>query len=335
MGTVLMERDTVIKQIIKEHLGNASVYKKLTAAEASAAMIKLRYKFDDFRNKHKKTLGTNILTFFRRSLNQHGCNVAKFRATIKAHKTPPKTRPNIATCGTFLGSVSNWLDYHLQPLMKFLPWCVKDSKSFRDELIQLDIPPNAKLFTFDAVSMYSNIDLDHGLAIMQLWLDTAERESSHLIPTKAILDALELVMRNNIMKFGDTHFLQLIGTAMGTPVAVMFANLYFGFHEKNKLIPKYQRNLKRLQKHFRFIDDVFGIWLGNTDEEWEQMKRDYNDFGILKWDFTIPATSVDFFNNMDREWQDSDKDLPKTESPISLHTTSFSTPTRMHERNHL
>jgi hypothetical protein len=42
MGTVLMERDTVIKQIIKEHLGNASVYKKLTAAEANAAMIKLR-----------------------------------------------------------------------------------------------------------------------------------------------------------------------------------------------------------------------------------------------------------------------------------------------------
>jgi hypothetical protein len=151
--------------------------------------------------------------------------------------------------------------------MKFLPWCVKDSKSFRDELIQLEIPPNTKLFTFDAVSMYSNIDLDHGLAIMQLWLETTEHESSHLIPAKAILDALELVMRNNIMKFGDTHFLQLIGTAMGTPVAVMFANLFFGFHEK-KLIPKYQGNLKCLQKHFRFIDDVFRIWLGSTDEEW-------------------------------------------------------------------
>ncbi len=81
------------------------------------------------------------------------------------------------------------------------------------------------------------------------------------------MDALELVMRNNIMAFGDTNFLQLIGTAMGTPVAVMFANLYFGFREKNTIIPKYQQNLKRLLKHFRFIDDVFGIWLGQTDEE--------------------------------------------------------------------
>jgi hypothetical protein len=64
--------------------------------------------------------------------------------------------------------------------------------------------------------MYSNIDLDHGLEIMQLWLESLEQENNHFIPTKAILDALELVMRNNIMAFGDTNFLQLIGTAMGT-----------------------------------------------------------------------------------------------------------------------
>ena len=80
--------------------------------------------------------------------------------------------------------------------------------------------------------MYSNTDLEHGLDIMQIWLESLEQETSHSIPTKAILDALKLVMRNNIMTFGDTHFLQLIRTAMGTPVAVMFANLYFGFQEK-------------------------------------------------------------------------------------------------------
>ncbi len=77
--------------------------------------------------------------------------------------------------------------------------------------------------------MYSNIDLDHGLEIMQLWLESLEQENNHFIPTKAILDALELVMRKNIMTFSDTNFLQLIRTAMGTPVAVMFAKLYFGF----------------------------------------------------------------------------------------------------------
>jgi hypothetical protein len=38
-------------------------------------------------------------------------------------------------------------------------------------------------------------------------------------------------MRFNILKFGDTFFLQKIGTAMGTSCGVIFANLYFAWHE--------------------------------------------------------------------------------------------------------
>ncbi len=130
------------------------------------------------------------------------------------HKNPPKTRPVVATCGTFLGSVSKWLDYQLQPLMQYMPWCIKDSKTYRDELIQLEILQNAKLFMLDMISIYFNIDLDHRITIMHLWLKSPIPEANHSIPTKAILDARELVMRNNIMKLGDTCFQQLIGTAM-------------------------------------------------------------------------------------------------------------------------
>lgn len=54
--------------------------------------------------------------------------------------------------------------------------------------------------------MYSNIDLNHGIAIMRFWLESLELEESHSIPTKAILDALELVVRSNIMTLGDKCF---------------------------------------------------------------------------------------------------------------------------------
>lgn len=59
----------------------------------------------------------------------------------------------------------------LQKIMKQLPWCIKDSATFRNEVIQIEVPENAKLVTFDAISMYSNIDLDHANAIMQHWLE--------------------------------------------------------------------------------------------------------------------------------------------------------------------
>ncbi|KAL7478179.1 hypothetical protein ACHAW6_003955 [Cyclotella cf. meneghiniana] len=63
------------------------------------------------------------------------------------------------------------------------------------------------------------------------------------------------------MKFGDTFFLQKIGTAMGTSCAVIFANLYYAWHEKPS---SYQ-----------------SICIGN-EEEFEHYIQDLNTFGILK-----------------------------------------------------
>ena len=84
------------------------------------------------------------------------------------------------------------------------------------------------------------------------------------------------------MQFGDSFFLQLVGTTMGTSVAVIFANLYFGWRERSVILPKYCDSLKRVFHHSQFIDDVFFIWLGPMDDSWNQLVDDYNDFGILK-----------------------------------------------------
>ena len=163
MGTVLIERDKIIHQVIKEHLGNKNTYRQLNCHETNAQIRKLSYHFDAFTSEFKTELGGETTTFLHRSKRQFGHNISKFRATIKVHKNPPKTRPVVATCGTYLGSLSKWLDQQLQALMTFLPWCTKDSQTLRDELIPLEIPNLARLFSFDAVSMYSNIDLDHAM----------------------------------------------------------------------------------------------------------------------------------------------------------------------------
>ena len=45
------------------------------------------------------------------------------------------------------------------------------------------------------------------------------------------VELLEWVLTNNFIVFGDTYWLQIKGTAMGTPVAVTFANIYLGMLE--------------------------------------------------------------------------------------------------------
>ncbi len=101
------------------------------------------------------------------------------------------------------------------------------------------------MVTFDAIFMYSNIDLNHARTVMKHWQESYVHENiTDTLPHDTILEALDLVMCHNIMKFGDSYFLQLVGTRMGTSVAVVFANLSFEWHEKTLLLPKYCDTLK-------------------------------------------------------------------------------------------
>ena len=308
MGVCILEREHFITQVLREHVNNEETNKKLTLTKTNAKICHTRYLFHEFVNKHKEVLGEAVVTYMSRGYKKYGDKIAKFRSTVKVHKSPWKLRPVVSKCGTLLECISKWLDYKLQNLSKFMPTVIKDSKSLRDDIISLKLPPTAKLFTADAISMYTNIELNHAMQVMKYWLESLPDETKlHDFTPKvsqAILHGLNLVMRFNIMKFGDTFFLQKIGTAMGTSCAVIFANLYYAWHEKTVILPKYlsthpddspNSSPKSLLLHRRFVDDIIGIWIGN-EEESEHYIKDLSTFGILKWDCSKPTLTVNFLD---------------------------------------
>ena len=66
------------------------------------------------------------------------------------------------------------------------------------------------------------------------------------------MSLLEFVLTNNYITFMDTTYLQLCGTAMGTPIAVMYANIVlFDIEQKVVALNPYAYD--------RFLDDVFAI----------------------------------------------------------------------------
>ena len=75
------------------------------------------------------------------------------------------------------------------------------------------------------------------------------------------MDALQLLMTNNVFQFGDTYWLQKVGTAMGAPPAPPWATIFFGILEKTVLA----RFGQKLQIYRCFIDDVLGIWMVDPD----------------------------------------------------------------------
>ena len=189
--------------------------------------------------------------------------------------------------------LSRWLDHWLQKLKPFIKTYIKNITQLLELLEAFGIlPPNVHLFTADTTSMYTNIDTNHTILGISLWLDSLTLSVD--FPLKAVKKAIELVMRNNIFEWGDLYFLQLLGTAIGTSVTCGWAKIYFAVHKMGTLIPKYGHCFPLSA---RFIDDIIGVWVGDPNGiEWQELKNDTNDFSILKWEFEEPSRSVDFLD---------------------------------------
>lgn len=299
LGPCILERDHYIKRGCLDHLGNSTNYRELSMNEAMLQMRKLSYWMDGWIMKYmrKKQLPLHERVFLIRSKRENPDQFARFRMTAKVHKTPWKTRPIVCCAGTWMNAWSKWLDHWLQKLKCHVPTFVKDSQQVLDEISDIKLPRGALLMTCDAVSMYNNIDTPHAIEVIGWWLDELH-EHEQLpdgFPLDAIKDAMRIIMTHNIFGWGDMYFLQLVGTAMGTSAAVMWATLYYGYHEVHTLIPRHGNKMLYFR---RFIDDIFAIWIGNLTTDWESFCADVNDFGILKWDVTEnpPRKSVDFLD---------------------------------------
>ena len=124
--------------------------------------------------------------------------------------------------------------------MKFIPSYTKNSKHVIHRLKCLNtLPPGAQITTWDAVSMYTNIDPKEGIETVEKYLDLYANEYKGHFPKKIIIKLLHLIMTKNVFKFGDTWWQQTVGTAMGTPCACTYATIFFAYFERTHLLPRY------------------------------------------------------------------------------------------------
>jgi hypothetical protein len=105
----------------------------------------------------------------------------------------------------------------------------------------------------------------------------------------AVLSDMVIIMKNNIFEWGDLCFLQLLGTAMGTFVAVMWATLYYAYHGVHTILPRHGTSLLYLK---RFIDDIFGISVGNDTTDWTVFCNDIDNIEVLHWDIKTQQLST-------------------------------------------
>ena len=187
--------------------------------------------------------------------------IPEFYTLTKIHKANPVSRPIISGCEGPTERISSFVDSLLQPIAKLQNSYLKDTTDFINFLESTEVPENTILVSMDVTSLYTNIPQEEGITTV---CNAYERfhDCRPPIPTHFLRDMLRLILKENSFQFYGKNYLQIHGTAMGTKMAVSFANLFMSAVETKILNESTEKPL--VWK--RYIDDVFSLWNTNIED---------------------------------------------------------------------
>ncbi len=192
--------------------------------------------------------------------------LAAFYLLIKVHKNPISVRPIAANIHTLSYHVSRYVDFILKPLVKNIPSILCNSLDLIRHLALVQFPVDCVFFSADVVNLYPNIPIDEGVECVGEAIDKYNQNlpsGNEPIHRDFILVLLKWVLTHNFVEFDGQCWKQVYGTAMGTPCAVVYANIYLHVLEQ-RAMEIMRRTLvigvwNMFLFYVRYIDDIFVV----------------------------------------------------------------------------
>ena len=173
LGLAIIKCDDYIKIAMKDHLLDGRTYRRLSDADCANNKKRLEQELKSWMKTYNKTLTKMEPAFLKQDLENNKKAFAGFYLTLKAHKLKPgqnvthlKSRPIVACPGSLLHPLGILINRKLQTLAKQQESYFRNSCELRQQLCSTTYPPNAKLFTADAVSMYTNIPTNTAIILI-------------------------------------------------------------------------------------------------------------------------------------------------------------------------
>jgi hypothetical protein len=236
----------------------------------------------------------------------------------KIHKFGIPGRPICSSNNHPTERISRFVDAHIRKYMHTYPSYVRDTQDFIQKVKDLGpIPEGSIIATLDVTSLYTNIPNQDGInaVVKQLCADLDPEMNR-----RCLVKLLEKVLARNYFTFNGQMYLQIGGTAMGTPIAPSYANTFMGEHE-NKLLDAYP--LKPFC-WLRFLDDVFCVFTHGKLEFDNFVEYLNASSEAIKFTVESSEDRVNFLDTtvvLDRETN-------------CLYTTVYSKPTDTHDYLH-
>ncbi|XP_071489266.1 uncharacterized protein [Diadema antillarum] len=168
------------------------------------------------------------------------------------HVIPPG-RPIVSSVDSLTEPMSKTVDKKLQTYLPKIKSYVKDTTDFLNKIKSATLSSDCLLVTMDVKSLYTNIPHDHGVDALRTFLTKLDVPNNDI---DDITSMTEFILKHNYFEFDGKHYLQRKGTAMGTKMAPVYANIYMAVLEEDFL----SKCTLQPSMYLRYIDDIFIIW---------------------------------------------------------------------------
>ena len=190
-------------------------------------------------------------------------NVPRLYCTPKIHKPGTPLRPIVDYTSTIGYSTSRWLADILGALVGKTIHHVQNSKNLVEELEKVIIDEAHILNSHDVVSLFTNTPIDQVLDIVKDRLEKEEilkeynKEQGFNLESEDVVQLLQFILTTTYFTFRGKIFRQLFGTAMGSPVSPIAANIFMEALEQQARATAPMDCMPKLW--LRYVDDILEI----------------------------------------------------------------------------
>ena len=171
---------------------------------------------------------------------------------------------------------------------KNLPSYVKDTTEFINHIEATKLLANCKLASIDVSSLYTNIATSQRRsskcpALLEIKSRCIYKHPEQSNP-EILGELMSLVLKHNVFEFDKKFYLQIQGTAMGSKMAPRL---------EAQLINQAPESIHTWK---RFIDDIFIIWTGTTDDYKKYMSNINQIHPTIKFTHEISDSELTFLD---------------------------------------
>ena len=213
-----------------------------------------------------------------------------------------KIRPIIGGPSSPTSHLSELIDHLLKPYMMQLPSFVRDSVDLLNQSQTWECDPNEEyeLLALDISNMFMNISDSLGMKAISHFLRKHPDLLPPRFPVEFVLEATQLILKNNVSFFDGNYRRQTHGCAMGSHNSPPYSSIAVGYleellYEKRRSMYGNEHADYLIKMLRRFLDDIFVKWRKSFGDS-SDLLRDMNDLDA-KINFTLDkGNSIPFLD---------------------------------------